>query len=63
MSKFAKLSRAEMKNVLGGTAPPPPTSCTNDCGGTAGTCSTGYDCVSESCPDDKNYTHNICVAK
>jgi hypothetical protein len=24
MKKFQKLSRAEMKNVLGGSAPPPP---------------------------------------
>jgi hypothetical protein len=38
MSKISKLSRAEMKNVLGGTAPPPPGD------GGAGTCSVEVTC-------------------
>jgi hypothetical protein len=44
MKKFEKLSRAEMKNVLGGVAEPHVTSCTADCGlGTSVTCS-GWTC-------------------
>lgn len=59
MPEFAKLSRAEMKNILGGTAQPP-SNCTNECSSTSA-CLTGSICVTETCPDDKNFVHYICV--
>ena len=60
MQNFKKLSRAEMKNVKGGVSEP---SCTNDCGGTSGTCPSGQTCkFSVACPDDPKFEHNVCVS-
>lgn len=69
MSKFMKLSRAEMKSVLGGLRDPGSggggtggDDCPdNSCGGTAGTCPTGKSCYSAKCPKDANFYYNYCA--
>jgi hypothetical protein len=52
MEKFVKLSRAEMKEILGGENAPP---CTNECE-TDQDCISGETCksgISEACPSKK----------
>jgi hypothetical protein len=51
------LTREQMKNVIGAYMLP---GCTNDCGGTSGTCSSGT-CKSVACSDDTSYFHNVCA--
>jgi hypothetical protein len=57
MENFKKLSRDEMKKVLGGVTEP---ACTNACGGSAGTCPNGQTCSSSACPGDASNFHNVC---
>jgi hypothetical protein len=54
MSKFSKLSRAEMKNVLGGTAPPPAGTCSVVCHCPGGTDKTAKldNCDTNTCKTD-----------
>ncbi|MBD1387191.1 hypothetical protein IDJ75_18025 [Mucilaginibacter rigui] len=71
MSKFNKLSRAEMRDVLGGTYGGGPIEpgdggggedCPdNECGGTLGTCAVGKSCYSKKCPKDANFYYNYCA--
>jgi hypothetical protein len=58
MEKFEKLSKREMREVLGGKIAP--TCPENACGGTAGTCPTGKTCSSAKCPDDPTLEYNLC---
>ncbi|WP_449288974.1 bacteriocin-like protein [Mucilaginibacter lutimaris] len=60
MKKFEKLSRTEMKNVLGGVVKPP--ACTNACVIGNHECGDGKKCTSENCPDDPSFTHTVCVS-
>jgi hypothetical protein len=62
MKKFEKLSRAEMKNVLGGVSLP--TCGDNTCGtgqpGSLPVCATGT-CTSVDCTlEGKTYSMNVC---
>lgn len=55
------LSRNQLKKVMGGNVAPP-TECTNACGGSLGSCGSGYTCTSEACPGDPAFTHTVCKA-